>query len=141
MSSQNPYDYLDQTTINGNKFDFNYNRFGTNEKPLYVYKDIPQPIEVREVKVNDLVNDAWLDRLQNVTKVGVRRRDDYILKEPTDLKMSGAPITIYKDNSGISTADKYHKENHNQGRPKERYLTTKEFEKELRKKRKYTTTD
>ena len=72
MSSQNPYNYIDQTTINGNRFDFNCNRFGNHGKTLY-YKDVPQPGEIREVNVDQLLNDAFLDRLQNVTLDGVRK--------------------------------------------------------------------
>ena len=46
-----------------------------------------------------------------------------------DLKIAGSKIQIYKDNSGFSIAYKYHKENHNQDRPRERHITTREFDK------------
>ena len=92
-----------------------YNRFGKNEKPLYVFNHTPQKQEIHEVDVNDLVNDAILDRLMNVTEDGVRRRDNYILNEPIDLKTSGNKTIIYRDNS----------------KPKANYHTIADFKKEI----------
>lgn len=133
MSQQNPYDYIDQTTINGNRYDNKYNRFGKNEQPLYVLNHTSQKQEIHEVDVNDLVNDAILDRLMNVTEDGVRRRDNYILNEPIDLKTSGNKTIIYRDRK-ISNADKYSEEHERNGygKPRSKHQTTAEFNRELR---------
>jgi hypothetical protein len=74
-----------------------------------------------------LINDAILDRLQNVTADGVRRMDNYILDEPIDLKTSGSKITIYRGNKKKRTQDQYYDENQHQGRPREHNMTTREF--------------
>ena len=108
-----------------------YNRFGKNEKPLYVFNHTPQKQEIHEVDVNDLVNDAILDRLMNVTEDGVRRRDNYILNEPIDLKTSGNKTIIYRDRK-ISNADKYSEEHERNGygKPRANYQTIADFKKE-----------
>jgi hypothetical protein len=111
MSSINPYNYIDQTKINSNKYDSNYNRFGKREKPLYELKSSPQTkVEIREINIDDLVNDAFIDRLKNTTNDGVRIRDNYILNEPIDIKTTRHSATIYRDNKKESTADKYKRE-------------------------------
>lgn len=129
----NPHDYVDQTTINANRYDGNYNRFGKKQNSLYSFIAPPNVQEIREVDVNDLVNDAFIDRLQNVTPDGVRRMDNYILNEPIDLKTSGSKTTIYRDNKKtLSTQDQYYQDNHNQNKPREHNMTTREFNRLLR---------
>ncbi len=132
MSSQLPYDYIDYQTINGNRYDNKYNRFGKNEKPLYVYNHSPQKQEIHEVDVNDLINDAILDRLMNVTEDGVRRMDNYILNEPIDLKTSGSKTTIYRDKK-VSNADKYSEEHEKNGygKPRANHKTISDFKREV----------
>lgn len=117
MSSINPYDYIDYQTINGNRYDNKYNRFGKDQKQNFYELKASEnkKVEIHEVNINDLVNDAILDRLQNVTLDGVRRKDDYIIKEPIDVKHSRNKSVVYRDNNI----------------PRETNMNTREFNKRL----------
>ena len=133
MSAQNPTSYFNNTTVNSNRYNGYKNRFGNTQNIYELKNSILKQISVNYINTDDLVNDAILSRIRNVTEDGVRIHDNYILKEPLDIKNIGGNVTIYK--KGVT---RYNDEVDKT--PKEKLQTFNEYNKVLQEylfKKKY----